>query len=107
MTSITYDWPEAVSLIFLIIGFFAAIFSGNVLILYAVCFLMGLLFGRVWYRFKRANCVPLFMTVMTFFLGFILGAIYADLRIIALLLLAGILIGYWIHEKKLIRTLEF
>jgi len=99
-----FDWPEMLSLVVLIIGFLLAVFSGNASILYTVCFLTGLLFGRVWYKSKLSHLIPAFLTIMAFFLGFILGGIFANLRIIALLLLAGILIGYWLHAKKLIRT---
>ena len=104
MVSALLDWPETFALTFLIVGFFMAIFSGSTTVLYIVCFLMGLVFGKVWYRFRMSNCIPLFMAIMTFFLGFILGGFFANLRVIALLMLAGILIGYWIHEKKIIRT---
>jgi len=99
------DWPETVGLLFLIIGFVLAIMSGNAVVLYITCFLMGLIFGRMWYKFRVSQCIPLFIVVMAFFLGFILGGIYANLRIIALLLLAGILVGYWLHAKKIIRSL--
>jgi hypothetical protein len=101
---VMFDWPEILSLLFLLAGFLMAIFSGNATVLYAVCFLTGLLFGRVWYKFKLSHCIPVFLVIMSFFLGFILGGIFANLRIIALLLLAGILIGYWLHSRKIIRT---
>ncbi len=99
-----FDWPELLAAIFAIIGLTFALFSGNTMILYAVCLLTGLMLGRLWYKFRMSHCVPLFFIVMGFFLGFILGGIFANIRIIAILLLSGILIGYWIHEKKLIRT---
>ena len=101
---VMFDWPEMLSLLFLVGGFFMAIFSGNPTILYTVCFLTELLFGRVWYKFKLSHCIPVFLVIMSFFLGFILGGIFANLKIIALLLLAGILIGYWLHAKRVIRT---
>jgi len=98
------DWTEVVTLMLLVIGFSMALVGQSVLILYAVCFLMGLLFGRIWYKFRLSNCMPLFFAIMAFFLGFILGGMYASMRIIALLLLAGMLSGYWLHVKKIIRT---
>ena len=101
---VMFDWPEILSLLVLIIGFLMAVFSGNATVLYSVCFLTGLLFGRVWYKFKLSHVNPAFLLIMAFFLGFILGGIFYNLRIIALLLLAGILIRYWLHAKKLIRT---
>ncbi len=98
------DWPETIAFFLLIIGLVFALFSGSLAILYTVCFLAGLLFGRMWYRFKKSQCIPIFLAVMAFFLGFILGGIWANLRIIALTLLAGILLGYWLHERKIIRS---
>ena len=103
--NLIFDWPETVGLLFLIIGLVLALFSGNAVVLYSVCFIMGLVFGRMWYKFRASHCIPLFLAVMAFFLGFILGGIWAHLRIIALALLAGILLGYWLHEKKIIRTM--
>ena len=98
------DWTEVVALSVLIVGFGMALIAANALTVYAVCFLMGLLFGRIWYRFRLSNCMPLFFAVMAFFLGFILGGMYANMRVIALLLLAGMLSSYWLHTKKIIRT---
>ena len=98
------DWPEMAATFALVIGFLFALASGNAIILYLVCFLMGLLFGRLWFKVKMSHCVPLFLAIMTFFLGFILGGFWANLRIIAIALLAGILLGYWLHEKKIIRS---
>ena len=100
----TVDWPELLGLGFLIAGFFLAIFSPSPLVLYTVCFLMGLIFGRIWYKYRTSECIPLFIIVMAFFLGFVLGGIWANLRVIALTLMAGTLAGYWLHAKKIIRT---
>ncbi|MEM3154711.1 MAG: hypothetical protein QW165_04060 [Candidatus Woesearchaeota archaeon] len=101
---VMFDWPEMIALIFLVSGFIAAVFSGSAAALYTVSFLAGLLFGRVWYKYRLSHCIPVFLIIMAFFLGFILGGILYNLRIIALTLLAGILIGYWLHAKKIIRT---
>lgn len=107
MMDMRFEWPETVAFLFLFIGFVTALFARNAYILYAVCFLIGLLFGRIWWRFKGANAIPVFYAIMTFFLGFILGAIYQNLRIVSILLLGGILVGYWLHEKKIITSTEF
>lgn len=100
----SHDWPELTAIVVLIIGFAFALFSRNSVTLYLVCFFTGLLFGRLWFKVRMSHCIPLFLAIMAFFLGFILGGIWANLRIIAIVLLAGILIGYWLHEKKIIRS---
>lgn len=99
------DWPELIAFAFLIIGLAMAIFSGNTLILYTVCFLMGLFFGRMWYKLRKSETIALFLIIMAFFLGFLLGGIWANIRIISFILLAGILAGYYLHSKKIIRTI--
>ncbi len=104
-TNFMLDWPEIAALLFLFAGLFMALFSGSPFTLYTVCFLTGLLFGRVWYKYRKKESIPVFLFIVAFFLGFILGGIWANLRLISLFLLAGILAGYWIHAKKIIRTL--
>ena len=98
------DWPELVALIFLIIGLVFALTANNAIVLYVVCFIMGLIFGRMWYRFKLNSAIPLFILIMGLFLGLALGGIWANLRIITLVLLAGWIAGYWLHAKKIVRS---
>jgi len=100
-------WPEVVAFILMIVGFFFAIFAQNMIIAYIVVFLMGLLFGRVWYRYSRSSRIPLFLSIMFFLLGFMLGTLFANLQIIVLLMLAGTVIGYWLHEKGIIHSVEY
>jgi len=102
--NLTFDWPEWIAMIFLILGFAMALFSASPTILYTVCFLMGLVFGRIWYKREKKGKVPLFYSIMTFFIGFIVGALFANIRFIVFFLLAGILAGYWIHRKRIIHA---
>lgn len=101
------DWPEITAFIFMILGFVLALFSQSMIIAYIVVFLMGLLFGRIWYRWKRSGRIPLFLAIIFFLMGFIVGALFANLQVIVLLLLAGIVIGYWLHEKGIIHSVEY
>lgn len=100
-----FDWPEIVALTVLIAGFVMSIFAQNTVAIYSTCFIAGLVFGRLWYKLRKSESIPLFLAIMAFFLGFILGGIWTNLRAITLLLLAGILAGYWIHKKKILRTI--
>lgn len=99
-----FDLPELIAFCVLVLGFFLALFSSNLFILYAVCFLAGLLFGRVWWKFKTANKLPVFLSVIGFLLGFILGSLFANLRLIILLMFGGMVIGYFVHEKNLLNV---
>ncbi len=101
------DWPEFWAVVFMVVGFALALFSDNLAIAYIVVFLMGLLFGRVWYRGKKTNRIPLFLSIIFFLLGFMIGSLFASLQVIVLLMLAGVLIGYWLHEKGIIHSVEY
>ena len=104
MTNLLLDWPEVLALIFLIIGFIMSITAGNTTAIYLIAVLAGLFFGRLYYRFKKSENIALFLIMITFFLGFIVGGIWSNLKAIALLLMAGIIIGYLVHEKKYLKT---
>ena len=103
MIKISKDIPEIITIIAIILGFTIAIFTPNKILLYTLAFLSGLLFGKTWQKYQKSQCVPMFLIIIGFFLGFVIGGIYANIRIITLMLLAGILISYWIHEKKIIK----
>ena len=104
MADFMLDWPEIIAILFAILGFALALFSGNFVIIYIVALLMGLVFGRLWYKFRLSHTIPIFLALMAFFLGYILGGVWANMRIIAIMLLAGILAGYWLHAKRIIRS---
>ena len=97
-----FDLPELIAFCVLTLGFFLGLFSSNLFILYAVCFLSGLLFGRVWWKFKTANKVPVILSIVGFLLGVILASLFANLRLIIILVLGGIILGHYVHEKTLL-----
>ena len=101
------DWPEVIALIFFALGVIIALASGTFWILYSVSFLMGLLFGRVWYRQAKSNKVPLFLTIALFLLGMIVGSFFAWVRPVTILLIAGVVIAYFLHAKGIIESVEF
>jgi len=101
------DWAEQIGIVLAAVGFVMAIASQNSFILYSTVFLMGLFFGRIWYRRRSGFKASLFLIIMFFFLGFILGGIYANLQLITILLVLGIITSYWLHDKKIIRSIEF
>ena len=101
------DWPEFVALLFLVAGFIISIMTDSAAAAYAVVFLMGLFFGRLWYRFERAAKLPLIMAIMGCILGICLGLIMQNLQIVILLYLLGIIVGFWIHKRGWLQSEEF
>lgn len=100
------DWPELAAVIFLFLGFILALASSTFTIAYIVIFLLGLMFGRTWYRFHRARKTALVMSIAACLLGFGFGAILGNLQLVVLVFLLGILIGYWVHQKGWISSVE-
>lgn len=101
------DWPEFVAMLFFLAGMVFAFFSGSFWALYFVAFLMGLLFGRVLYRQKKSNKVPLAFTVLLFLLGLFFGSFFSWIRWITLFLAIGIIVAYVLHETGWIESVEF
>jgi hypothetical protein len=101
------DWPEFVALLFLVFGFILAIMTDSRSAAYGVVFLMGLFFGRLWYRFERAAKLPLIMAILGCLLGISLGLIMQNLQVVILLFILGIIVGFWIHRKGWIQSEEF
>ncbi len=100
---LTLDWPELYGLLFIVVGFGLAIVSRNAFVTIAVIGLMGLSFGRTWFRCKKQSTwVPLFITMMFFLIGFFVGSFFANLQISIMVFLGGTLAGYKVHEKRVI-----
>ena len=101
------DWPEVVAGLFFCIGMLLALFAGNFWMLYGVAFLMGLLFGRVWYRQQFSKKTSLVFSILLFLLGLFLGSFFAWVRAVTLLLAAGMVIAYWLHKQRIVESVEF
>ena len=98
-----FDWPEIIALFFLIFGFMFAVFSASLLTACIVCFLMGLIFGRVWYKRLKKGNIPVFLTIMTFLIGFIVGNAFRQTRLVVVFFFVGIFAGYWVSKKKFLK----
>ena len=110
------NWAEYVVLILLIIGFILALLSGSAVISYIIIFLCGGAFGRLWYKLKLSMKVPWFVVMFGFLVGFLIGSYlldqtispsYGNKMVIIILYILGITLAYYIHEKKLLRSLEY
>lgn len=93
-------WPEYIALGLLMLGFFTALVIRSPFLNYTIIFLSGLLGGRVIYeKYRTQPIFPFVLLVIGFFLGFMLGAISADKKLITLLFLGGFVISYWAHRN--------
>lgn len=103
--SFSDDFFETVVLFVLILGFFLSTFADSLAMKFLLVFAVGLMFGRVWYIFKTRMKFVLTTIIAGFLLGFLVGNLLENIREIVILFLAGLLVSYYVHEKKLIKTL--
>ena len=107
MVSYYEDWPEIIAFILLVIGFFVALGAGSAVIGYTLILLAGFMGGRIWFRVKQNLKIPWSIILMGFLVGFMLGSRYGDKRMIVIFYIFGIVISYYLHEKGIIKSLEY
>jgi len=98
------DWPEMVASIFLIFGVVFSAVSRSLVVGYVVCFLMGLLFGRFWFKLQKTNRVQVFMSIALFLFGYLLGSFFVHARGVVIALVLGVVVGYYLHKYDIIST---
>jgi len=101
------DWPEILAFILLVIGFFVALGAGSAVIAYTLVLLAGFMGGRIWFRIKKHLKVTWSIILMGFLVGFMIGSRYGDKRMIVIFYIFGIVISYYLHEKGIIKSIEY
>lgn len=101
------DWPEVLATLCFFAGLVLALMSGAFWAVYLISFLLGLLFGRIWFRQKSASKIPLTFCILLCLFGLFAGSFFAWIRWVTLFLTAGILLTYWLHSKGYIESSEF
>lgn len=107
--NVSEDWPEILAFILLIVGFLFSLKATSAFLSYIVIAICGLLFGRIWWRFRRNMQVPIVLLALGFLIGYMLGAVftYASAKGVFLIFILGVFLSYYIHEKRMIKTVEF
>ena len=101
------DWPEYLALLLLIIGFITAMAAGSKVLAYVIVLVCGAAFGRVWYRLKDNLNVPWFLIILGFLIGFLLGVRYGSRGVVIILFVFGIVVSYYLHDKRFIKSVEY
>jgi hypothetical protein len=102
-----HDWPEILSFVLLVIGFFVALGAGSAVIAYTLILMAGLMGGRIWFRVKTSYKVSWSIILMGFLVGFMIGSRYGDRRMIVVFYVLGIVLSYYLHDKGIIKSIEF
>jgi len=97
------EWPEALTMVFIVLGFALAILLQSPAFAYFTTIISGALAGRVFYfkRFKEP-IFPFIMIIAGFLVGYIVGSFWVN-RMAVFMLFALAFIGmYYLHLKKII-----
>ena len=93
-------WVELLAASLLLLGFFVALIIQSPFLSYIVIFLAGLLAGRVLYeKYRTQPIFPSILIICGGLLGFMLGAVMANKKIIAILFFGGLWLSYKAHQK--------
>ena len=99
------NWPEIIGTFVLIVGFVLTIVLPSAILIYTVVILIGLLFGRIWFRQKGGLKFPLFVIMMALLLGIMLGAKYGDKTLVVIFFFFSMAFSYYLHDQKLIKSI--
>ncbi len=94
------QWPELLSLILLVLGFFIALFSKSAAVTYIMITICGLISGRMLFFRKYRMKMLFFMVIIAFLIGFIFGSFYGTARVIIVFFIVGNYIGYFLHKEE-------
>ena len=105
------NWVETVSIVVLIVAFILFLIVGTSAVMnYIISFLCGLVFGRLWYKYRHHMKEKWGMMIIFFAIGIFLAASitgYGIRLIIIVVYLVGIIASYMIHERGLIRSAQY
>ena len=96
------NWGDIVTISILIIGFILSYFSKNEYFTYAIIFLIGFAFGRLFYYSKNMpkSLVP--RIIIIFFIGFLLGSLNLSKTLLFTFFITGTTISFLLYYKKII-----
>ena len=101
------DWPETVAILVLALGFLLAVLARSMIFEYALILLAGLVFGRLLHRWKPHKKTALVLIILAFLMGYLLGGIWANRKLLIVLYGAGIYGGWMLEKKQVLRTVTF
>ncbi|MFH0979230.1 MAG: hypothetical protein V1837_08100 [Candidatus Woesearchaeota archaeon] len=101
------DWAEILAGVLLVLGFILALTTGSKVMSYLVITLCGMMFGRLWHKYKKNFQFTWFLVILGFIIGYLLGNYYGSTYTTITLFLVGIMISYYMHDKKIIKTVGY
>lgn len=99
------NWPETLALALLIIGLALSLASGSAFLSYILIILCGGAAGRLWFSMNKSWKFAGTLLISGFLVGFLLGSYYANKIILTILFFVGAILSYYLHERKIIKSL--
>ena len=97
------NWMEFWFLVLMITGLLIALAAPSAVISYTIVFLSGMIGGRLIYSRKNKIQLPYFMIIAGFVIGYLAGVYYGSRKIVIALFVLGIIIGYKLYDKKILK----
>ena len=101
------NWAEVGFFILLVIGFAFSTFSTSAVVSYILIFIVGLMAGRLMLGRKRKITFPVYLMLLGFLIGFIVGAPFGNKGTMFVLFLLGGFLSYQAHKRGFLRDLKF
>ena len=101
------NWVEILAFFLLIIGFFLSLSAPSAFLSYIIVFLCGMIAGRLWYQQRKNLKFSWLMIIMGFLFGYVLGTYYGNRKIVVIMFLLGMILSYYVHDKKYIKSAEY
>ncbi len=95
-------WAEYWTFFLLLLGFLLTLWIDNPQTSYVVAVAFGLLLGRMLWQYKQRMRGSIITIILGFVMGFLLGVQVADRKLLIILLVVGMLVSYYAHDRKLI-----
>ena len=98
-------WPEIFFFILLVIGFVLSIMLGysapSAVISYITILLCGIMAGRLIFEREHKMKFPYFLIIIGFLIGYLIGAMYGDKRVMIILFIIGGFLGFYLTKNKI------
>ena len=101
------NWMEFWFIVLMVIGAFIALLAPSAVISYVIAFMIGLGAGRLIYDKKDRIQFPYLMIVAGFVMGYLIGVYYGNRKWVIFLFVIGVIIGYKLYSKKILKDTKY
>ncbi len=100
-------WGEIVGVFAFVIAIMVTLSTANTWAVYGTGLILGLMLGRLWFRYRKNLKTPAVLIISGAVLGLMLGSLLGNLYNVLLSVVVGIGIGYLVHQQRWIESTEY